>query len=337
MAKPLKILAIQFKSLGDTVLVIPALEAIRQHFPDCTLHAFVSEAAAPLLRDQPCLTRVWSIARVHGRARFKQNWPVIRALRAERFDRSVDFGGNDRGAILSLLCGARQRLGVERPGFLGRRLCFNQFVQPLPIKQPEAWRSMAILSPWGITPRVPREIRIHADPALDAAAAALLPEEAVVCHIGAGMSRKQWPVSHWTAFCKMAVAANYRLVFTPGANSREQALTAELKARVPEVAVLPETTNLPQFLAVLKRARALVTSDTGPMHFAAGLGVPVVALFGPSNLAQWGPVTENCRVLMGDLCHCDRNLHDCQSANPCMAGISPEKVLENLQNILNPA
>ena len=54
------------------------------------------------------------------------SWPVLRALRQERFERSVDFGGNDRGAIVSLLCGARQRLGPLWPGgFLGRRFCYT--------------------------------------------------------------------------------------------------------------------------------------------------------------------------------------------------------------------
>ncbi len=334
MAKPLKILAIQFKSLGDTVLVIPALEAIRQHFPDCELHAFVSEGAAALLHGQPCLTRVWSVPRVHGHTKFRENWPVVRALRAEKFDRSVDFGGNDRGALLSFLCGAKQRLGIDRPKFLVRHLYFNQLVPPQPDRQPEAWRSMALLSPWGISPRVPEEIKIYADPARAAEAAKLLPDGAIVCHVGAGMPRKQWPLADWEAFGKMALAAGHRLMFTPGANEREKAEMAELRRRLPEAGMLPETMSVALFLAVLKRARALVTSDTGPMHFAAALGTPVVAMFGPSNLARWAPVARNKRILTGDACDCDRNRHDCQRAKPCMAGITPERVLENLQDIL---
>jgi ADP-heptose:LPS heptosyltransferase len=92
--------------------------------------------------------------------------------------------------------------------------------------------------------------------------------------------------------------------------------------------------SLPLFMAVLKRARALVTPDTGPMHIAAGLGVPLVALFGPSSPAQWSPLTRNCRVIIMDGCQCDMILHDCQSATPCMARITPARVLENLQDIL---
>ncbi|HTV76609.1 MAG TPA: hypothetical protein VMD57_06365, partial [Candidatus Baltobacteraceae bacterium] len=110
MGQPLKILAIQTKSLGDAVMLIPSLQAIRRHFPDAALHVAVPEVVAPLLQREPSLTRLWPVPRVRGRATIRRNWPVIRALRAERFDRSVDFAGNDRGAILSFFCGARERL-----------------------------------------------------------------------------------------------------------------------------------------------------------------------------------------------------------------------------------
>ncbi len=336
MAKPLKILAIQFKSLGDTVLVVPALEAIRQQFPDCILHALVSESAAPLLKNQPGIARVWSTPRVHGKTRLKQSWPVIRALRAERFDRSVDFGGNDRGAIMSLMCGARKRLGIADPdGFFGRNyICYTQRSPVQPIRRPEPWRSMAILAPWGITPKNPAEIRIHADPALDAEAARLLPAGAIVCHMGAGMSCKQWPVAHWAKFHALATTAGFHLVFTPGAIPREKVLATELKNLVPTVSILPDTTNLALFMAVLKRARALVTPDTGPMHIAAALGTPLVAMFGPSSIIQWAPVSRNCRVLRTDYCECDMIQHECQSAVHCMTTLSPELVLANLQDLL---
>ena len=99
----MKILAIQFRYLGDAALMTPALRAIREHFPGSTLHLLVAEEIVPLLQHLPGLARVWAFPRRRGRAKPTLSWPVIRALRQEHFDRSVEFGGNDRGAIVSLL------------------------------------------------------------------------------------------------------------------------------------------------------------------------------------------------------------------------------------------
>ena len=130
-ARPEKILALQFKYFGDAVLMTPALRAIREHFPNGELHLLVPEEVAPLFQHLPWLNRVWPMPRRRGSASLGQTWPVIRALRRERFDRSVDFASNDRGAILSFLIGARRRLGwAQRGGFFGRRFCYNQRVAP---------------------------------------------------------------------------------------------------------------------------------------------------------------------------------------------------------------
>src|SRR5438445_6192182 len=131
--------------------MVPALRALKQHFSDCALHLLVPEEVTPLFEHLPWVTRVWGMPRTRGRARLQQSWPILRALRQERFDRSVDFGGNDRGAILSLLCGARERLSCITPGgFAGRRFCYNQRVAPAPRDQHETLRLLHFLSAWGI-------------------------------------------------------------------------------------------------------------------------------------------------------------------------------------------
>ncbi len=112
-ARPEKILALQFKYFGDAVLLTPALRALREHLPDAELHLLVPEEIAPLFQHLPSLNRVWPMPRRRGRASLGETWPLIRALRREQFDRSVDFASNDRGAILSFLTGARRRLGWD--------------------------------------------------------------------------------------------------------------------------------------------------------------------------------------------------------------------------------
>jgi heptosyltransferase III len=323
----LKILAIQFRYLGDAALMTPALRAIREHFPGCTLHVLVAEEVAPLLQHLPGLARVWAFPRRRGKAKPALSWPVIRALRQERFDRSVEFGGNDRGAIVSLLCGARQRLGPLWPGgFLGRRFCYTH-THPMQPGGHQSLTNFQLLSAWGIaTPDCPK-LEICADPGLAKVAEQLLPRAEILCHLATSQPKKEWPLAHWGELYRSAAAAGQELVFSTGISPREQALLADLKQRLPAVPALPVLPDLPTFLAVLKRARLFISGDTGPLHFAAGLGVPTIGLFGPSPAGKWAPLGNPHRVLQADNCTCGGDTAVCLNANPCMAAISPDAVL----------
>jgi ADP-heptose:LPS heptosyltransferase len=330
----MKILALQFKYFGDAVLLTPALRAIREHFPDCELHLLVPEEIAPIFQHLPWLNRVWPMPRRRGSASPGKTWPIIRALRRERFDRSVDFASNDRGAILSFLIGARQRLGwAERGGFLGRQFCYNQRVAPETIVQHESARMMRLLSAWGVAPG-PLEPEIQSDPALNAAAAKLLPKRAVLCHVASSQPKKEWPLRHWAGFYRLANDAGLRVAFTTAVGEREQSLMVELKKILPDAPVLPAIPGLPLFLAVLHRAAVFISGDTGPLHFAAGLGVPTLSLFGPSSPVRWAPVGGRHRILTGSPCSCGAGASVCQTANFCLAAITPEQVLDSLQTIL---
>jgi heptosyltransferase III len=330
-----KILAVQFKYFGDAVLMTPALRALRENFPQGELHVLVPEKIAPMLQPLPWLDRVWPMPHQRGSATLRQTWPVIRALRREQFDRSVDFASNDRGAIVSFLIGARQRLGWAEPGgFLGRQFCYNQRVAPENKVEHESARLARLLSAWDIKPSsLATEIR--ADPALAARAKDLFLAGKILCHLASSQSKKEWPLAHWAALHQIAAAAGLELIFSTGVGAREESLLNDFKRLAPNAPVLEPIPDLALYLAVLAQAGSFVSGDTGPLHFAAGLGVPTLALFGPSSPAQWAPVGAQHRFLIGSSCTCG-DVGTCQSANPCMAAISPEQVLAGLQNLLKP-
>lgn len=330
----MKILAIQFRYFGDAVLMTPALRAIKEHIPNAALHVLVAEEVTPLFQHLPWLERVWAFPRARGKARLRQSWPIIRALRRERFDRSVDFGSGDRSAIISLLCGARQRLApFWSGGFLGRRYCYTQTV-PIPESLHEAWRNLHLLSAWGIGPPSSLEMEIHTDPVRDSAAAQLLPRPAILCYLATGQPKKEWPLASWAEFYRQATGAGYEVIFSTGISPRDQAGLEEFKKLAPEAPVLPPNPDLATFLAVIKRARLFIAGDTGPLHFAAGLGVPTVALFGPTVISQWAPLGKQHRVLQGGPCTCAGQVGVCQSQSPCMAKISPEALLHLVRQAL---
>jgi ADP-heptose:LPS heptosyltransferase len=334
-ARPEKILALQFKYFGDAVLMTPALRAIRGHFPQCELHVLVPEEIAPLFQHLSWLNRIWAMPRRRGSASLTQTWPVIRALRRERFDRSVDFASNDRGAIVSFFVGARQRLGwAQRGGFFGRRFCYNQRVVLENNEQHESLRLAHVLSAWNIATPSSLEPEIRTDPALEKSVVAPFPRQTILCHVTTSNEKKQWPAGHWAALYQIARDAGLSLMLSTGRGVREQQFLAEIKKIVPDVPVVSPDPNLATFLVWLKRSAVFISGDTGPLHFAAGLGVPTISLFGPSSAVRWAPVGERHRVLTGSSCSCGASARICQSTNFCLAAISPEQVLNCLQTVL---
>ena len=332
-SRPEKILALQFKYFGDAVLMTPALRALREHYPGAEIHLLVPSEIAPLFQHLPWLPRVWSMPRRRGSANLRETWPLIRALRQERFDRSVDFASNDRGAILSFLIGAKKRLGwSERGGFWARRFFYHQRVASKRELPHESIRLAELLSGWQVPLPHSLEAEIQEDPALVDAAKNLLPDErAVICHVASSQPKKEWPIGHWAKFHHLATNAGYRLVFTTARGEREAALMAALNQLVSDANVLPQIADLALFLAVLARGAIFVSGDTGPLHFAAGLGVPTISMFGPTSPARWAPVGAKHQILTGGGCVCDGNLFACASASPCLAQITPEAVLAILE------
>lgn len=330
----MKILALQFKYFGDAVLLTPALRALRGNFPDAELHLLVPEEAAPLFQPLPWLDQVWPMPRQRGRADIFETAPIIYALRRERFDRSVDFASNDRGAILSFLIGAKRRLGwAERGGFFGRKFLYTDLVVPAKNPPHESLRLAQLLSGWQIPMPGSLEAELHADVLLADAAKKILPDEhAIVCHVASSQPKKEWPLAHWAKWHRLATAAGRRLVFTTARGEREAALMVELKKLAPDAVILPFIAELPLFLAVLARAQVFVSGDTGPLHFAAGLGVPTISLFGPTPPARWAPVGDKHLALTGGTCGCAGSSAVCTAARHCLAQISPEKVFTALQN-----
>jgi ADP-heptose:LPS heptosyltransferase len=334
-ARPEKILALQFKYFGDAVLMTPALRALREKFPEAELHLLVPAEIAPLFQHLPWLTCVWPMPRRRGSANPGKTWPVIRALRRERFDRSVDFAGNDRGAILSRLIGARQRLArAAGGGFFGRKFCYTESVAPEKNPQHESRLLVHILSAWRVPPPSSLELELRTDPALEKSVAAPFPQGTVLCHVTTSNDKKQWPVGHWANLYQLARAAGLNLMLSTGRGAREQRVLAEIKKIVPDAPVLPPDPNLATFLVWLKQSAVFISGDTGPLHYAAALGVRTIGLFGSSSAEQWAPIGGKHVALQGSACVCDGNLETCRSASPCIAAISPEAVLECLQDSL---
>jgi len=324
-----KILAIKFKFLGDVALMIPALRMLRRHAPQAELHALVAQEAAPLLRGLPEIDRLWPLPRTRGKLRIRDSLPLIRQLRAEKFDRSVDFVGNDRGALLSRMIGARERLGVVAPkGFAGRKHCYTQTIEELDTTRHESVRDAYVLSAWEIPferEALPLTIPPPGGACADEAAQ-LLPEPVIIGHLSTSQPKKEWPAANWDALAESLAAAGHDMAFTAGPSAREQGLLKELKAIDPSTRRLPAFESLELFIATIARASLFISPDTAPLHLAAAVGVPTIGLFGPTASSRWAPVGERHLSLQGGHCPCSGHWRECALTERCLDMIRPEHV-----------
>lgn len=265
--------------LGDVVMLLPLLRAIRRGRPDAELTLVGRAAFLPLLESWGLADRYRPLPGHHP-----GYWRHFRALRREYPDCWLLFTNSFRGDLEARLTGCRQRFGLVRPG-RPRPLLSHLFVPAAGIDGPtrhqlELWENLArhfgLAEPLDRTPLAPRPPRGPGP-----ATIGLIPGSE-------NTPEKRWPVSHWRALIVGLPEASFEIFGT--ANDRAIADAVATGLDPGRVTNCAGRTSLPEFAAALRRCALLVTNDTGGMHLANALGVPVVALFGPTNPLRTGPV-----------------------------------------------
>ena len=332
-----KILAIQFKYLGDAVFITPALLALKNQYPTAEIHLLVSTEVAQLFKHMPWIDRLWTLPHQRGRINFLASAKNIWQLYNQHFDQSVDFVGNDRGAILSFLINAKDRLAAtsDKPRILQRIAYTNKVSADL---LPVSWiaRHLTMLhQAWDtIIPDQPK-MTLYSDSKLVETAKSILQDKTVICHIGTSQPKKEWSIKSWAEFYNLAREAGYKLAFSSGTNDRERLLLTNLQQIEPSIFILPVSANLETFLAILNQAQLVIVGDTGPLHFASALGTKVIGLFGTKDsVSRAAPIYSSNEVLFGHQCTCLNELaklDTCSNINHCLDSITPQQVLDLLK------
>ena len=280
--------------LGDVVMALPLLRALRASRPDAELTLVAKPQFLPLLES-------WGIAdRLHalppqGPGYFVHFW----RLRRSYPDTWLLFTNSFRGDLEAWLSGCRQRFGLVRPG-KRRPLLSHTYVVPADFDerthhQLELWENF--LRHFGLTVAPDRSPLLSpplaspkpgegGSPTAPSPAPAGLRPVGLICG-SENNPAKRWPVARWRSLIELLPAGRFVLFGT----AHDAAITAEVAAGFGDrVENLAGRTSLPDYCARLRGCRLLVTNDTGGMHLANALGVPLIALFGPTNPIRTGPV-----------------------------------------------
>ncbi len=290
----LRILCVRFSSIGDVLLTTPLVRALHRRHPDAELHFVTKRAMAPLVVENPHLTRVIELE-PHERIT-----DLARRLRALGPTHGLDLHGSVRSQALRWLVpcpwSGYSKRKLARTTLIATKINIYGKQVPVPERYFEAARALDV-APDGGPPEffLAPSARAHlkhwlTDIGLDQKPFAVIAP-------GAAHATKRWPTEHWQALTERLHQVGYGVVAVGGPADRE--LVSALGAHVINVAgefTLQETG------ACLARAAVVVSGDTGVMHMATGVGTPVVALFGPT-VEPFGffPYTRRAAVLERDL------------------------------------
>lgn len=288
--EPQNILVIDFGQLGDVVLSLPALHAIRAKFPRARITVAVGKPGRQVIEMSHAANETLVVDRVSLRDGSKpvSIWRIarlVREVRARHFDFVIDLHSLSETNLLGFLSGAPQRLYGRRPT---RSLDFLSNFRPRPIMEDRAKhavdRYLDVIAPLevGEVSRVPR-LPTPAAEEVRAVDEMLRKEKAgrdaplVGMFPGAGHPSRCWPLARFGELARR-LENNDGVRTVVFAGPEERALVKEMRAQFPRSSVIFDRLNIPQLTAAAARMSVFVSNDTGPMHIAAAVGTPVVIL-----------------------------------------------------------
>ncbi|HEY3663466.1 MAG TPA: glycosyltransferase family 9 protein [Chthoniobacterales bacterium] len=331
----MNLLLIQLKRIGDLILTVPAIAAVRNNFPSAKISLVAAHGSRELLPAIPGLDQSF-LAR--GRI---SDAPQFFAVAKSQFDYCLDFSRTDRSALLTLLSGAPRRITYNtiRHEPL-RQLSYNEFIPSQVRFVHTIDHHLALLAPLGVHD-VSRDIHLALPAAAKSRAAEViaqagLGDDFVVLHPGSARAEKFWVAQRWAELADtISAEGRVRCVLTGARSRMEQEHIAQIKSHLRHPVVdLSGQLDLLSLGALLQRAGLLVTIDSAPMHLGAALGTPQVALFGPTNPFHWRPRTAPAVILRAGYPSPMIDFLPKQPPRP-MKEISTEAVIDAMQTLLS--
>jgi ADP-heptose:LPS heptosyltransferase len=305
---PYNILVIDFGQMGDVVLSLPALSAIRARFPAAHITVAVGAASVAVVELSGHANETISVDRVALRDGSKplsilRIARLVMDVRRKQFDFVIDLHSLSETNLLGFFSGASQRLYARRPG---RSLDFlSSFISKPPVEDKNKHavdRYLDVLVPLGIkdAPRLPR-LRTRAETDADVEqmlkkAKADAGAPLIGIFPGAGHPSRRWPMARFAELADMFVR-NDGVRIVAFAGPEEKTLVSEMRASFPRSTLIFDRLTIPQLASMLARLAVFVSNDTGPMHIAAAVGTSTVALLDRRAPRSYLPIGEHHRAV----------------------------------------
>jgi heptosyltransferase I len=341
MPGPRSVLVIRLSSLGDVLMSMPAVKALKDRYPETRISWVVEGSVGELLTHQPFIDRVirfprssatGALRRGNLRLAKREMGQFLTALREDKHDVIVDFHGIIKSAIFGLYARGR-RIGFGKMYAKEKsHLFYHERVEGKERRLHKVERNMLLPRHIGserhipdITLVAPREATQYIGRFFETEGIAS-PVFAVNPFSSKGSAFKRWGIEKYRELIRRIRENGLaRIVILWGPGEEEEARM--LQSSVGEGVTLSCPTNVSQLLALLQRVDMYIGGDTGVMHLAAFAGTPVVAIFGPTDALVNGPYSPKSKVIRKDLVCSPCKNRKCEKRT-CLDGISVDEVYD---------
>ena len=354
-----RVVIIVTRQIGDVLLTTPLLRSARERWPRARIDVLAFAGTAGMLHGNPHLDRLLEYPARLGWTGFRS---LVRRL-WRQYDLALIADPGDRAHLLGWIAAPRRSGVVPAHGASNwlKRLALEHVVVSA-----GDWGGVhvtaerqALLGPWWRGDVPPAEVVPPPAAALPASLRDLVRPGAVVVHAPSMWSYKQWPIEHFERLVAALLAQGRQVVLTGSGGARDQECIAPLRAlgQPPNLLDTSGQLNFNELAALLRQAALYIGPDTSVSHLAAATGVPVIAIFGPTNPVRWAPwpgkgpaqalfarsaavqQAGNVTVLQGtqscvpcSRAGCEDHRH---SRSDCLQSITPQQVLAQVERLLS--
>lgn len=341
LLKSMRILVIKLSSVGDVILITASLKALRLKFPKAKIYVLVGEESRRILQRCPYVDELIVVDFKSRDRSWNRLWDIGRKLRQGKFDKVIDFQNNARSHILGFLSFPKESYGFKRGrfGFLLRNkvTTINPNLAPVP-------HQYQILELLGMKYDPNIFLELWPSTKDEESARKLLESEwvgqnanTVGINIAASArwQTKNWPVEYIARLCDILAAKNVRVVVT-GMEKDKPAVKQLLNLTKTKPANLVGRTNLMELAAVIRQCKVFVSPDSAPLHIAAAMQVPIVAMFGPTSSSRHMPPARQAVILeKKPVCSPCYSTQCKVKTHVCMQGITPEETAQEIYRLMN--
>lgn len=302
-----KILVIKLRHIGDVLLTTPVFKALKENIPESFVAVLVNKGTEAVLEKNPYIDQVITYDReIKKMPVFKKYIEEIKFLKTIKkigFDITIDLTGGDRAAVISYFSGAKTRIGRKARGFFGKKHLYTKTFE-IDGKKHTVLQNLEVLEKMGIKKGKLQVILNVTEDEKEWARHLISPyphSKLVHIHPTSRWLFKCWKDEYIAEIIKWFIENNYKVVLTSSAEDRElkkiDSILLHLSGsyysgengRTYSLINLAGKLTLRQLIAISSVCNMYFGIDTAPMHIAAALGKPVIALFGPSAAFNWGP------------------------------------------------